>query len=69
MRIEIGSAVFELDKINEVGSKIFTKTSKGDFRRTTPTKVFHTREDAMKEARSEPVTPWFIENFDTIVRK
>ena len=41
-----------------------TKTSKGDFRRTTPTKVFHTREDAMKEARSEPVTPWFIENFD-----
>ena len=41
-----------------------TKISKGEFRRTTPTKVFHTREDAMKEARSEPVTPWFIENFD-----
>ena len=42
------------------------KISKGALRRTTPTKVFHTRKDAMKEARSESVTRWFIENFDEI---
>ena len=41
-----------------------TKKSLKELRRTTPVKVFHTREDAMKEARNEPVTPWFIENFD-----
>ncbi|MSR33158.1 MAG: VWA domain-containing protein [Gemmataceae bacterium] len=41
-----------------------TLPERGENRRTGPVKIFHTREDAIKEANGAPVKPWFQESFD-----